>query len=65
MTDISWLNRFVVTPMSVLEKKHSGALMTLRSSRACRTSELNGTMNIRKKCAPPVSARRARAESIP
>jgi hypothetical protein len=65
ITDISWLNRFVVTPTSVLEKKDSGALMTVRNSRAWRTSELNGTMMIRKKYAPPVTARRARAESIP
>ena len=49
MTDISWLKRLVVTPMSVREKKAIGASMTDLRSRAWRTSELMGTMTTKKK----------------
>lgn len=46
-TDMSWLKRFVVTPMSVCKNKATGAFMTECRSRAWRTSEFKGTMTTR------------------
>lgn len=34
ITDMSWLNRFVVTPTSVFEKKDKGAPITVFKRRA-------------------------------
>lgn len=55
-TDISWLKRFVVTPMSVREKNATGAFMTECRSRAWRASELKGTMTTRNKLGSPCDA---------